>query len=101
MVAVLDDAHDDGSETLTLILSAPFGAELADGEATGTIVNSDPVPKAWLARFGRTVAGHVVDAIGERFEGSHGGGSHLTFGGERVSLGAGSRSAGRGAARQE
>ena len=89
-VAVLDDAHDDGSETLTLILSAPFGAELADGEATGTIVNSDPVPKAWLARFGRTVAGHVVDAIGERFEGSHGGGSHLTFGGERVSLGAGS-----------
>ena len=88
-VAVLDDAHDDGSETLTLTLSAPFGAELADGEATGTIVNSDPVPKAWLARFGRTVAGHVVDAIGERFEGSHGGGSHLTFGGERVSLGAG------------
>ena len=88
-VAVLDDAHDDGSETLTLILSAPFGAELADGEATGTIVNSDPVPKAWLARFGRTVAGHVVDAIGERFEGSHGGGSHLTLGGQRVSLGAG------------
>ena len=88
-VAVLDDAHDDGSETMTLALSAPFGAELADGEATGTIVNSDPVPKAWLARFGRTVAGHVVDAIGERFEGSHGGGSHLTLGGERVSLGAG------------
>ena len=88
-VAVLDDAHDDGSETMTLTLSAPFGAELGDGEATGTIVNSDPVPKAWLARFGRTVAGHVVDAIGERFEGSHGGGSHLTLGGERVSLGAG------------
>ena len=88
-VAVLDDAHDDGSETMTLALSAPFGAELGDGEATGTIVNSDPVPKAWLARFGRTVAGHVVDAIGERFEGSHGGGSHLTLGGERVSLGAG------------
>ena len=33
-VPVLNDAHDEGSETLTLALSAPFGAEVADGTAT-------------------------------------------------------------------
>ena len=69
-VPVLDDAHDDTEETLTLTLSNATGARIRDGEATGTIVNSDPIPQAWLARFGRTVAGHVVDAISGRLEGS-------------------------------
>ena len=85
-VLVLEDAHDDNGETLTLTLSAPFGAQLSDGEATGTIANSDPVPRAWLARFGRTVAGHVVDAISGRFEGPAGRGSHVTLVGQRLSL---------------
>ena len=85
-VLVLEDAHDDNGETLTLTLSSPFGAQLADGQATGTIENTDPLPQAWLARFGRTVAGHVVDAISARFEGSAGGGSHVTLGGQRLSL---------------
>ena len=85
-VAVLNDAHDDGGETLTLTLSDPTGARIRDAEATGTIENSDPIPKAWLARFGRTVAGHVVDAVAERLEGSAGGGSQVTLGGQRVAL---------------
>ena len=80
-VAVLDDGYDEGSETMTLKLSAPFGAEVSDGQATGTIVNTDPVPKAWLARFGRTVAGQVVDAIGARLTGEAGAGSHVTLAG--------------------
>ena len=33
----------------------PTGAVIADGEATGTIENADPMPSAWLVRFGRTV----------------------------------------------
>ncbi len=41
-VPVLDDAHDEGTETFTLRLSKAKGAAIADGEATGTIVNSDP-----------------------------------------------------------
>ena len=41
---------------------------------------------AWLARFGRTVAGHVVDAISGRFEGYSGGGSQVTLGGQAISL---------------
>ena len=85
-VAVLDDAHDDTEETLTLTLSNASGAQIRDGEATGTIVNSDPLPQAWLARFGRTVADHVVDAVSGRLEGSADGGSHVTLGGRRLAL---------------
>ena len=82
LVDVLDDAKDEGEETFTLRLSNATGARLADAEATGTIVNHDPLPKAWLARFGRTVAGQVMDAVGERLRGSPG--SHVTLGGQRA-----------------
>ena len=65
-VTVLDDAHDEGEETFALHLSNAAGAELADAEATGTIANSDPMPRAWLGRFGRTAWEHTLDAIDER-----------------------------------
>ena len=65
-VPVLDDAVDDGGETLTLTLSSASGAWIEDGTATGTIENSDPMPQAWLARFGRTVASQAVEALEER-----------------------------------
>ena len=65
-VAVLDDAHDEGEETLSLSLSNAAGARIEDGEATGTISNADALPRAWLARFGRTAAGHVLDAVADR-----------------------------------
>ena len=79
-VPVLDDAHDEGEETMRLRLTAASGAAIADGVATGTIENSDPIPQAWLARFGRTLAGQVVDAIGRRMEGG-GAGTHVRVGG--------------------
>ena len=85
-VPVLDDVVDDGGETLTLTLSNASGAWVEDGTATGTIENSDPMPKAWLARFGRTVGTHVTDAVGERLRGSPGQDSHLTVGGYRLPL---------------
>ncbi|MCY4633654.1 MAG: SwmB domain-containing protein, partial [Acidobacteria bacterium] len=59
-VSVLDDAHDEGEETLTLRLSNASGAWLSDGEATGTIENADLMPAALLARFGRATAEQVV-----------------------------------------
>ena len=83
-VAVLDDAHDEGAETLTLTLSRPFGARLSDGEATGTIDNADPLPRAWLARFGRTVAEQVLGAVEERLRGSQSAGAQVTLAGHRV-----------------
>ncbi len=64
-VAVLDDAHDEGAETMTLALSNPSGgnAWIADAHGTGTISNADPVPGAWLARFGRATAEQAADAV--------------------------------------
>ena len=67
-VGVLDDAHDEGEETLTLRLSSASGGLLTDGEATGTIENRDPLPRALLARFGRTAAVHVVEHVEERLQ---------------------------------
>ena len=69
-VPVLNDAHDEGTETLVLRLSAAHRAAIEDGEATGSIVNSDSMPRAWMVRFGRTLGGQVVDALGQRLEGS-------------------------------
>ena len=67
-VTVLEDAHDDGGETLELVLSNAVGASITDGTGTGTIDNSDPMPQAWLARFGRAVAEQVLDGVRERLE---------------------------------
>ena len=83
-VAVLDDAHDEGSETLTLVLSNPSGAYLADGEATGTIENSDLMPQAWLSRFGRTVAEQVLEAVEERIRAAPQAGVQVTVAGRRI-----------------
>ena len=92
-VTVLDDSVDDEGETVALTLSNPSGARLADAEATGTINNSDPLPRAWLVRFGRTASDHAVEAIGARFEDA-GGGSHATFGGRLLWSGGGAEPVG-------
>ena len=65
-VAVLDDAHDEGEETMTLRFSNPSGMRLNRTEATGTIENADLMPAALLARFGRATAEQVVTHIEER-----------------------------------
>ena len=83
-VPVLNDDHDEGRETLTLTLSSPFGAQIADGTATGTIVNTDPIPKAWIARFGRTVAEQVIDAVEARMRAPRSPGVELSLAGQRV-----------------
>ena len=67
-VTLLDDTHDEGEETFTLALSNASGAVIADGEATGTIKNSDPLPRALMARFGRAAAVHVVEHVEERLQ---------------------------------
>ena len=96
-VPVLDDAVDEGEETFTLRLSDASGGRIADGVATGTIVNSDPLQKMWLSRFGRTVAGQVVEAVTGRLSGPPGG-SRVTLGGRSIDLSA--LSAGTGETRR-
>ena len=83
-VAVLDDAHDEGAETLALTLSYPFGARVADGEATGTITNVDALPRAWLARFGRTAAEQVLGAVDRRLRAARSAETRVTLAGHRV-----------------
>ena len=82
-VSIIDDSHDEGEETLTLILSNASYARIDDGEALGVIVNSDPIPAAWLARFGRAASDHVAQAVARRLErGSSE--EHLRVGGVRL-----------------
>ena len=50
------------------------------------------VTKAWLARFGRTVAGQAMDMIGARLTRVSPGSSHLTLGGQTINLSAARRS---------
>ena len=90
-VRILDDSIDDGGETVKVRIS---DAELCEdasktitigrGEATGTITNSDPIPAAWLARFGRTVADQVIDAVEGRIEAARAPGTEVNLAGQRV-----------------
>ena len=68
-VPLLDDAVDEGKETLRLKLSNPQGAFLRSihSRARGIIVNEDPLQRKWLSRFGRTVAVQTVEALEGRF----------------------------------
>ena len=83
-VSVLDDAHDEGEETLTLRLSNASGAWLSDGEATGTIENTDLMPAALLARFGRATAEQVVTHIEERMAAPRQRGFRARFAGQEL-----------------
>ena len=73
-----DDSINDAGETVRVEISQ---AQLFDeyGEvirpltitravATGTISNSDPLPRALLSRFARAAAVHVVEHVEERIE---------------------------------
>ena len=86
---VLDDSHDEGSETLTFTLSNPNPSrvKLADAEAVGTITNDDAMPQAWIARFGRTVAEQVMDAVQGRMQAARQPGAEVSLGGHRIGLG--------------
>ena len=93
-VRLIDDSVNDNGETVKVKISnahlcndASQTVSITRAEATGTIRNTDLLPQAWLARFGRTVGMHVTDAVGARLRTSPGEGeSHLTVGGYRLPL---------------
>ncbi|MYE85083.1 MAG: hypothetical protein F4X31_02410, partial [Gammaproteobacteria bacterium] len=88
-VLVEDDLVDEGEETLYLELSdaRPSGVTIARSRAAGTIKNTDPMPAAWLSRFGRTVAEQALDGVSARFEASREPGWRGSLGG--IPLGGG------------
>ena len=90
-VRILDDSIDDGGETVRVRISdaelcndASKTITIGRGEATGTIANSDPIPAAWLARFGRTVADQVIDAVEGRMGAARAPGTEVNLAGQRV-----------------
>ena len=72
-VRIIDDSINDNGETVKVKISnahlcddASQTVSITRDEATGTIMNSDPLPQALMARFGRTAAVHVVEHVEER-----------------------------------
>ena len=72
-VRLIDDSVNDNGETVKVKISnahlcddASQTVSITRAEATGTIRNSDPLPRALMARFGRTAAVHVVEHVEER-----------------------------------
>ena len=86
-VEVLDDSHDEQSETMYFTVLTALGARITDRRATGTITNTDPMPRAWLARFGRTVGDQVSSAVEERLRSPGLPGTDLRVAGHRVASG--------------
>ena len=87
---VIDDSHDEDPETFEIVLSDANGAAIADGVGVATIVNDDPMPAAWLARFGRTVAEQALDGIAGRIAAPREAGAQGTIAGQALSFGTGS-----------
>ena len=82
-VEIVDDTMDEVDEDFRLRLSNPREPTWPAVEATAVIVDDDDnaiVADAWISRFGRTVATQVVDAVGGRFAGMGGPGSHFLLG---------------------
>ena len=87
-VRIHDDSHDDGGETFEAkVLFVMNGvAGIADGVAVGTIENADPLPAAYLARFGRTVAEQALDGIAGRMSAQRTPGMQGTVAGQSLSF---------------
>ena len=90
-VRILDDTIDDGGETVEVRISDAESCDDASktiaigrAEATGTIVNSDPIPAAWLGRFGRSVADQVIDAVEVRMGAAGAPGAEANLAGRRL-----------------
>ncbi len=91
-VYIYNDNHDEDPETFEVSLSQPTGgAAIGDGVAVGTIVNSDPMPAAWLARFGRTVAEQALDGIAGRIAAPRTAGLQGAIAGQAMSLAPGAQ----------
>ena len=67
-IETVDDSLDEGDEWFTLVLWRAEGAVIGRSEAIATIRNSDPLPDAWLARFGRATAEQAVEGVTARIE---------------------------------
>ena len=93
-VVLYNDSHDEDPETFEMVLfdagvNGPpdVSVSIADGVAVGTITNSDPMPAAFLSRFGRTVAQQALDGIETRLTAERTPGTAATIAGQALALG--------------
>ena len=86
-VMIHNDSHDEEPETFEVVLSKVQGAPVGDGVAVGTIVNDDPMPAAWLARFGRAVAEQALDGIAARMTADRSPGLQGSIAGQALDFG--------------
>ena len=93
-VLLIDDSINDNGETVKVKISnahlcddASQTLSITRDEAIGTIRNSDPLPRALLARFGRTAAVHVVEHVEERLQAPREPGFGGRFGGRELRQG--------------
>ena len=84
---IYDDSHDEGAETFEFVLSGAVGATIGAGVAVVTITNDDPMPAAWLSRFGRTVAQQALDGIAGRMSAPRTPGMQGAVAGQAVGFG--------------
>ena len=85
-VRVLPDVLNEEDESFSLSLSQVSEASLTDGHAVGVITGGDPGATAqWLARFGRTVADHVLGAVEDQVWSKRGGSQEVAVAGWNLS----------------
>ena len=87
-VPVLDDgSYEAPTETFTVRLANASNATVLADTATGTIADNeeaDGATQAWLSRFGRSVAGNLIEGLNVRFEAPPPAGAQLTVNGQRL-----------------
>ena len=77
----------DGGTVLVTVTASDGMAAASDEFALTVLAVSPSTLQAWTSRFGRTVATHVTDAVGERLRAASGQDTHVTVGGYRLPVG--------------
>ena len=87
-VKTYEDSHDDDREKFRVRITSAEGAVIRQQRAHAIIRNDDPMPAAWLARFGRTVAEQALDGIAGRMAAPRTPGMQGTLAGQALGAGA-------------
>ena len=80
-------ASSDSGPVFVTVTASDRTATVSDEFALRVLMVAPSTLRAWTSRFGRTVATHVTDAVGERLRASPEQDSQVTVGGYRLPLG--------------
>ena len=91
-VRVFGDSLDEGTEIFKfrVRINSPNNENISPTHSnwlTYTITNDGPLPKAWLSRFGHSVADQVMDLVSQRVKAKRTPGGTLKLGSASIPLG--------------